>query len=112
MLNKTQITDVLERALATYLQTVTGLLSAAQFGVGGIEDLSTLRACLVSAVPAGLSVIKGYLAVRIPLGDESASVLRVGYETKIVETVEVPAKKSPAKKTTATKRAPAKKTVR
>lgn len=112
MLNKTQLNDILERALATYLQTVTGLLSAAQFGISGVEDLSTLKTCLVGGFPAVLSLLKGYLAVRVPLGDESASVLRVGYETKVVEVREVPAKKKATKKATAVKKPAPKKTVR
>jgi hypothetical protein len=122
MLNKNQITDVLERAVSTYVQTLVGLLSAAQFGVSGIEDLSTLKTCAVSALPAVLSVLKGYLAVAVPFGDQSASLARVGYERveTIVELVEVPvpakravkkatAKKATAKKATAPRKSPVKK---
>lgn len=118
MLNKNQLNDVLERALATYLQTITGLLTAAQFGVSGIEDLSTLKTCAVSALPAVLSAVKSVLAVRLPYGDDSASVLRVGYEkpVEVVRVVEVPTKKATAKKTAekkpAVKKPAVKKTVR
>lgn len=110
MLNKTQITDVLERALATYLQTVVGLLGAATFGVDALSDLGTVKACLVGGIPAGLSVVKSYLAIKLPVGDASASFAQAGYETvRVVEVVkEVPAKKATAKKT-ATKKPAVKK---
>lgn len=105
MLNKTQITDVLERALATYLQTVVGLLGAATFGVDALSDLGTVKACLVGGIPAGLSVIKSYLAIKLPIGDESASLAQAGYEreVRVVEIVEVPV--APVKKATAKKTA-------
>jgi topoisomerase IA-like protein len=69
-----------------------------------------------------LSVLKGYLAVAVPFGDQSASLARVGYERveTIVELVEVPvpakravkkatAKKATAKKATAPRKSPVKK---
>lgn len=107
MLNKNQINDVLERAVATYLQTVVGLLSAASFGVEELSDLGTVKSLLVAGIPAALSVVKGALAAALPYGDESASVMRVGYES--IRVVEVPVEKKPVKRATAAKKAPAKK---
>lgn len=71
-LNVRQVKDVLERAVATYIQAALGLVVAA--GVTSL-DMSTLRAIAVSAVPAALSVVKGWLATVLPVGDDSASML-------------------------------------
>ena len=70
-----QLKDVLERALSTYIQSVAGLIA-----VSGIADLSlsTMKVIAVSAAPAALSIIKGYVASVLPLGDKSASVLAMG----------------------------------
>lgn len=103
MFTKTEIKDILERAIATYLQVFVGLLTAANVGVDSLADLSTAKTCAVAAFPATLSVLKSALAVKVPFGDKSASLLRVGYE--VVKTVEVPAK--PARKKAAPKMAPA-----
>lgn len=68
-----QLKDVLERALSTYAQSVVGLIVAS-----GMTDLSlsTMKMVAVSAAPAALSIIKGYLASVLPIGDKSASVLQ------------------------------------
>lgn len=71
-LNVRQVKDVLERAVATYVQAVVGLVIAA--GATSL-DMGTLRAAAVGAVPAALSVIKGWLAAVLPVGDDSASML-------------------------------------
>ena len=70
-----QLKDVLERALSTYIQSVAGLIA-----VSGIADLSlsTMKVIAVSAAPAALSIIKGYVASVLPLGDKSASVIAMG----------------------------------
>ena len=70
-----QLKDVLERALSTYAQSVVGLIAAS-----GMTDLSlsTMKVIAVSAAPAALSIIKGYVASVLPLGDKSASVLAMG----------------------------------
>ncbi|WP_327073440.1 holin [Kitasatospora purpeofusca] len=62
--------DLLERTLATYAVTLLGLLTAA--GVD-LTDLGTLRAALVAAIPAGLTVLKGALATLV--GDPSSAAL-------------------------------------
>lgn len=70
-----QIKDVLERALSTYVQSVVGLIAAS-----GMTDLSlsTVKMIAVSAAPAALSIVKGYVASVLPVGDKSASVLAMG----------------------------------
>ena len=67
--------DVLERAISTYVQSVVGLIAAS-----GMADLalSTVKVIAVSAAPAALSILKGYVASVLPLGDKSASVLAMG----------------------------------
>jgi hypothetical protein len=74
-LDLNQIKDVLERALSTYVQSVLGLMAAS-----GMTDLSlsTMKMVAVSAAPAALSIIKGYVASVLPVGDKSASVLAMG----------------------------------
>ena len=90
LVRKTQ--DVLERAVSTYVQVFAGLLVAANVGMNEIADLSVVKTCAVSAVPAFLSVIKSLAAINLPIGDTSASLLTVGYEKvkRVVQHVEVP----------------------
>lgn len=107
MFTKTEIKDIIERAVATYVQVFAGLLTAANVGVDSLADLSTAKTCAVAAFPAALSVLKSAFAVKVPFGDKSASLLKVGYE--VVKTVEVPAKpvrkKATPKKAAVTKKA-------
>jgi hypothetical protein len=70
-----QLKDVLERAISTYVQSVVGLIAAS--GMADL-DLSTIKVIAVSAAPAALSIIKGYVASVLPLGDKSASVIAMG----------------------------------
>ena len=70
-----QLKDVLERAISTYVQSVVGLIAAS--GMADL-DLSTVKVIAVSAAPAALSILKGYVASVLPLGDKSASVLAMG----------------------------------
>lgn len=106
MITNTQLKDVAERAIATYVQTFAGLLAAANLGVDALSDVSTVKALAVAAFPAALSVIKSAVASVGPVGDKSASLLKVGYE--IIKVVEAPKKKA-AKKVATVKKAPAKK---
>ncbi len=71
-LNVRQVKDVVERAVATYLQTAIGLVLAA--GMTDL-DMGTMRAIAVASIPAALSVIKGWLATVLPVGDDSASMI-------------------------------------
>ena len=72
-LDMNQLKDVVERALMTYAQSVVGLIAAS-----GMTDLSlsTMKMVAISAAPAALSIIKGYLASVLPIGDASASILK------------------------------------
>lgn len=101
--NPNKVGDVLERAVATYVQSAVGLLATGASGVAGVDDLSVATILAVSAAAAVLSVVKSLAAITLPFGDQSASLLRVGYETitRVIERVEVPTpvkRKAPAKK--------------
>ena len=67
-----QLKDVAERALMTYVQSVVGLIAAS--GMTALS-MSSAKTIVVSAAPAALSIIKGYFASVLPMGDKSASVL-------------------------------------
>ena len=67
MLNRNQLIDVSERALATAVQTFLALWMA--------TDLTDTKSAGVAAAAAGLSVIKGWLASVLPVGDDSASLI-------------------------------------
>ena len=67
MLNRNQLIDVVERALATAVQTFLALWMA--------TDLTDTKSAGVAAAAAGLSVIKGWLASVLPVGDDSASLI-------------------------------------
>jgi len=67
ILNKRQLIDVVERALATAVQTFLALWMA--------TDLTDTRSAGVAAAAAGLSVIKGWLATVLPVGDDTASLI-------------------------------------
>ena len=70
-----QLRDVLERAISTYVQSVVGLIAAS--GMTDL-DLSTMKVVAVSAAPAALSILKGYVASVLPMGDKSASMISMG----------------------------------
>lgn len=61
--DKVWIRDTVERVVATYLQTVLGLLIAVQ-----ATDLSIdfLQAAAMSGVPAALAVLKAAIARKVP----------------------------------------------
>ena len=71
-LDMNQLKDVCERALSTYVQSVVGLLGASSMTD---LDLSMMKVVAVSAAPAALSILKGYVASVLPVGDKSASLL-------------------------------------
>lgn len=55
--------DLAERAAATYLEVLVGLLLAGGlFNVGAVDRISTATQAAVAAIPAGLSVIKSALS--------------------------------------------------
>ncbi|GAA1919883.1 peptidoglycan-binding protein [Streptantibioticus ferralitis] len=57
------LADIAERTLATYLQTLLGLVIAS--GTTDLLSLSAWQAAAVSAIPAGLSVLKSSLGTVI-----------------------------------------------
>ena len=74
-LDMNQLKDVCERALSTYVQCAAGLVLAS--GMADL-DLSMMKMIAVSAAPAALSILKGYVASVLPVGDKSASLLAMG----------------------------------
>lgn len=90
------IADAAERAVATYGQTLAGLLLASNLGVSELEQLSVLNTAVVSLLPALLSILKSIFALIAPFGDASASLLKVGYE--IIEVIKVPVETKPLKR--------------
>ena len=64
------LVDLLERAAATYIEALIGLLIASAVTT---IDVSTLKAAAISAIPAGLAVVKAGLA-RFTGNDDSASL--------------------------------------
>ena len=63
------LVDLLERTLATYAVTFLGLV------IVNPGDVTVYRLAAVSSLPAGLAVLKGFLASRI--GDSTASLVTV-----------------------------------
>ena len=63
--------DTVERTIATYVQAVTGLLTASAIG---LVDISLWKTALVGGLPAALAVVKGALASKY--GELSASFRR------------------------------------
>ena len=61
LFNKVWLRDATERAVATAAQTFSALVLA-----GVVTDVPTAKAAAMSAVAAGLSVLKSMLAARIP----------------------------------------------
>jgi len=62
MFNRVFWKDLLERVIATYLQSFVGLLLATS---GGLVSFGAVRAAAVSAIPATLAVIKAIVASRV-----------------------------------------------
>lgn len=63
VMNRRWTADMLERTIATYVQTFVGLLIARPtFDV----DWSTLKCLAVASLPAALAVVKAALVARVP----------------------------------------------
>ena len=75
-LDRKQLIDVIERAVFTYVQTVIGLVLAS--GLTDMGGLSTIKMAAVGGLPAALSILKGYMASVLPVGDATASIARMG----------------------------------
>ena len=61
MIDRVWLRDCVERAVMTAVQSFLALVLA-----GTVSDVATLKAAAVSAVAAGLSVVKSMFARRIP----------------------------------------------
>lgn len=61
--------DTAERAVATYVEVVIGLLL-----VAGQLDLDKIEVALVAAIPAALAVVKAAIASRLGSSDSAALV--------------------------------------
>lgn len=66
------VVDLLERAVATYLQALAGFLVAGTTTI----NISGLQAAALAAVPAGLSVLKSGVATFV--GDSETAALLPG----------------------------------
>lgn len=64
------LADLLERTAATYSFTALGLMTANGFD---ITSISADKAALVAAIPAGLTVVKGFVARFV--GDPDSAAL-------------------------------------
>lgn len=62
--------DLAERAIATYIQALLGLLI-----VSGVTDLAVVQTAAVAAIPAALSAIKSILAEKYAPGTVSPASL-------------------------------------
>lgn len=69
-ITRTFVADMLERAVATYIQVFIGLLM-----VSGVTDLVAVQSAAVAAIPAGLSVVKSVLAEKYAPGTVSPASL-------------------------------------
>lgn len=56
-MSKNFLADLAERAIATYIQVLIGLLI-----VSGVTDFTAVKAAAIAAIPAALSVVKSVIA--------------------------------------------------
>jgi len=66
--------DVAERAVATFAQTLVALVGTDAVDILSVGIGDSLKA---AAVAAGLSVVKSVAAARGPIGDRSASAVKL-----------------------------------
>jgi hypothetical protein len=71
-LNLKQLRDVAERSIATFMQAALGAI-----GTNSLMDLGVdnWKMVVAAGASAALSVIKGYIATVIPVGDDTASMV-------------------------------------
>lgn len=65
--------DIAERVVATYLQVFIGLLLVSW--QSNVIDISMIQTAAISAVPAALAVIKGYLSTFVGDTDSASATL-------------------------------------
>ena len=82
MFNKLFIKDALERAIATFAQTFIAMVTVlAPMGDMALLDINYAPILLVSAVAAGLSILKSITAAEVS-GTTTASLVVGNKETK------------------------------
>ena len=69
------IKDAVERAVATFAQTLVALVGTDAVDILSVGLGDSLKA---AAVAAGLSIVKSVAAARGPIGDSSASAVNLG----------------------------------
>jgi hypothetical protein len=77
MFDPTFLKDVAERAVATFAQTLVALVGTNAVDILSVGIGDSLKA---AGVAAGLSLVKSFAAAKGPIGDTSASMVRLGGE--------------------------------
>ena len=74
MLSNFLVRDILERSVATFAQTLLALIGT---NATDLLSVSLVDAVAASGIAAGLSVLKSVVAALGPVGDSSASAVRL-----------------------------------
>jgi len=74
MFSPTFLKDAAERAVATFAQTLVALVGTNAVDILSVNLADSLKA---AAVAGGLSLVKSIAAARGPIGDDSASAVRL-----------------------------------
>jgi len=74
MFKTTFIKDAVERAVATFAQTLVALVGTDAVDILSVGLGDSLKA---AGVAAGLSLVKSFAAAKGPIGDSSASVVNL-----------------------------------
>jgi hypothetical protein len=74
MFSPTFLKDAAERAVATFAQTLVALVGTNAVDILSVGFADSLKA---AAVAGGLSLVKSIAAARGPIGDSSASAVRL-----------------------------------
>ena len=75
MFKTTFIKDAVERAVATFAQTLVALVGTDAVDILSVGLGDSLKA---AGVAAGLSLVKSFAAAKGPIGDSSASAVNLG----------------------------------
>jgi hypothetical protein len=74
MFTSTFLKDAAERAVATFAQTLVALVGTNAVDILTVDLADSVKASLVAGA---LSLVKSYAAARGPIGDDSASAVRL-----------------------------------
>jgi hypothetical protein len=74
MFTSTFLKDAAERAVATFAQTLVALVGTNAVDILTVDLGDSVKASLVAGA---LSLVKSYAAARGPIGDDSASAVRL-----------------------------------